>query len=80
MSRATAVAGGSGRGSVDRGTLVRDGLELLIVVALGGMLASALRRLLRGQVPVHRCPACDRPTTRANPRCRHCGAALEPGP
>ncbi len=62
---------------MDPGTLVRDGLELLIVVAVGGMLASALRRLVRGQVPVYRCPSCERPTTRANPRCRHCGAVLD---
>ena len=56
--------------------LVRDGLEVLVVVAIGGMLVSALRRLRRGDIPVFRCPACDRPTTRANPRCRHCGADL----
>lgn len=62
---------------VNRGTLIRDGLELLIVVAVGGMLVSVLRRLLRGQVAVYRCPSCDRPTTRANPRCRHCGAGLD---
>lgn len=80
MLRAAFVAAGMEKGLLDRGTLVRDGLELLIVVAVGGMLVSALRRLLRGQLPVYRCPSCDRPTTRANPRCRHCGSTLDTGP
>ncbi|MBW3614010.1 MAG: hypothetical protein KY439_01690 [Actinobacteria bacterium] len=48
------------------------------MTAVGAMLVSALRRLVKGQVPVHRCRVCQRPTTRANPRCRHCGAALDP--
>ncbi|HEX7168446.1 MAG TPA: hypothetical protein VF230_15810 [Acidimicrobiales bacterium] len=56
--------------------LVRDGLELLIVIAIGGMLVSAVRRLRRGQITVYRCHACDRPTSRAFPRCKHCGAEL----
>jgi len=53
---------------------VRDALELLIVVAVGGMLVSVLRRLRRGEIVVFRCPACGRPTSRAYPLCRHCGA------
>lgn len=61
---------------MDPATPMRAALELLIVVALGGMLISALRRLRRGQITPYRCPSCDRPTTRANPRCRHCGAAV----
>ncbi|HSH61769.1 MAG TPA: hypothetical protein VK988_19415 [Acidimicrobiales bacterium] len=56
--------------------VVRDGLELLFVVAIGGMLWSAVRRLRAGQIEVHRCPACERPTSRAYPRCTRCGAAL----
>jgi predicted amidophosphoribosyltransferase len=56
--------------------LVRDLLEVLIVVAVGGMLVSAVLRLRRGQIAVHRCPACDRPTTRANGICKHCGTPL----
>lgn len=60
---------------MDGATLVRDGLEVLIVVAVGAMVVSAARRLRRGEIRVFRCPACGRPTTRANPRCRHCGAA-----
>ena len=61
-------------------TLVRDLLEVLIVVAVGGMLVSAIRRLRAGAIPVYRCPACDRPTTRANGICKHCGAELPDGP
>jgi uncharacterized OB-fold protein len=57
-------------------TLVRDGLELLFVVAVGGMLFSALRKLRAGQITVMRCPSCGRPTSRAYPRCKHCGAEL----
>ncbi len=56
--------------------MVRDGLELLFVVAVGGMLWSAVRRLRAGQVSVHRCGACGRPTSRAYPRCTRCGAPL----
>ena len=60
--------------------LVRDLLELLIVIAVGGMAVSALRRLRRGEIAVYRCPACDRPTTRANGICKHCGAPLPDAP
>ncbi|MDP9451850.1 MAG: hypothetical protein M3P97_00315 [Actinomycetota bacterium] len=54
--------------------LVRDGLEVLMVVAVGGMLAAAVARLRRGEVRVYRCATCRRPTSRGYPRCRHCGA------
>ena len=56
--------------------LIRDGLEVLIVIAVGGMLVSAVRRLRRGEITVYRCAACGRPTSRAFPRCRHCDADL----
>jgi len=56
--------------------VVRDGLELLFVVAIGGMLWSAVRRLHAGQIEVFRCPACKRPTSRAYPRCTRCGLTL----
>ena len=55
-------------------SLVRDGIELLIVVAVGGMLVSAVRRLGRGQLRVPRCPVCGRPVSRAYVNCTHCGA------
>ena len=61
-------------------TLVRDLLEVLIVVAVGGMLFSAVRRLRAGAIPVYRCPTCERPTTRANGICKHCGADLPDAP
>lgn len=56
--------------------VVRDGLELLFVIAVGGMLWSAVRRLRAGQIDVFRCPACERPTSRAYPRCTHCDVIL----
>jgi hypothetical protein len=55
------------------GTAIRDGLEVLMVVALGGILWAAVTRLRRGEVRVYRCIACDRPTSRGYPRCKHCG-------
>jgi hypothetical protein len=55
------------------GTLVRDGLEMAMVVAVGGMLWAVAGRLRRGQIRVYRCVACGRPTSRGYPRCRHCG-------
>lgn len=56
--------------------VVRDGLELLFIVAVGGMLWAAVRRLRAGQIAVHRCPSCGRPTSRAYPACTRCGAPL----
>jgi predicted amidophosphoribosyltransferase len=61
---------------VDTGNLVRDAIEVLIVVAVGGMLVSAVLRLRRGDIKAYVCPACDRPTTRANGICKHCGAPV----
>jgi len=55
--------------------LVRDGLELLFVVAVGGMIWSAIAKLRRGEIKVVRCEECGRPTSNAYPTCRHCGAA-----
>lgn len=53
--------------------LVRDALEIAIVVALGAMVWSAFARLRAGQLHVYRCHACGRPTSRAYPDCRRCG-------
>lgn len=58
--------------------VVRDGLEVLFVVAVGGMLWSAVRRLRAGQISVYRCGSCDRATSRAYPDCTRCGAPLSP--
>ncbi len=60
---------------MDGEALVRHGLELLVVVALGGMLWSVVRRWASGQVTVPHCRACGSPTSRAHPRCRRCGAS-----
>jgi hypothetical protein len=54
--------------------VVRDALELLFVVALGGMVWSAVVKLRRGDIEVVRCDQCGRPTSNAYPICRHCGA------
>jgi predicted amidophosphoribosyltransferase len=55
---------------------VRDGLEVLIVIAVGGILWSAIARLRRGQISVPRCAACGRPASRVYATCPHCGAPL----
>lgn len=56
--------------------LVRDAIETLFVVAIAGMVVSMVRRISLGEIPAHLCPTCQRPTSRAYPFCRHCGAAL----
>lgn len=56
--------------------LVRDALEVLMVVAVGGMVWSAVARIRRGEMAVVRCRGCGRPSSRAYARCPHCG---EPG-
>jgi len=55
---------------------VRDALEVLIVLAVGGVLWSAIARLRRGQITVARCGACGRPAARVYSTCPHCGAQL----
>ncbi|MGI8777003.1 MAG: hypothetical protein ACR2LJ_06360 [Acidimicrobiales bacterium] len=52
--------------------LVGDGAEVLLVVAVGGMLWSAVARLLHGRIGVVRCRACGRTGSRAYPRCPWC--------
>jgi hypothetical protein len=64
---------------MDTGDLVRDALELLIVVAIGGMVWSVVSRLRRGELRVPGCPECGGPASRAYPRCRHCGVELPEG-
>lgn len=61
---------------MDASNLVRDAIEVLIVVAVGGMFVSAIRRIRRGEIRPYRCGACDRPTTRANGFCKHCGTPV----
>ncbi len=56
--------------------LVRDALEVLLVVAVGGILWSAIGRMRRGEVEVMRCASCQRAVSRAYDECPHCGAPL----
>ncbi|HEX3623730.1 MAG TPA: hypothetical protein VHT97_15555 [Acidimicrobiales bacterium] len=53
--------------------LVRDGAEILLAVAVGGMLWSAVGRLRRGQVRPVLCPGCGRTVSRVYDACPHCG-------
>ncbi|HEV3400316.1 MAG TPA: hypothetical protein VG078_00710 [Acidimicrobiales bacterium] len=53
--------------------LVRDAAEVLMVVAVGGMLWSAVGRVRRREIRPVRCPACGRAVSRAYPRCPGCG-------
>lgn len=64
---------------MDANTLVRDGLEVLIVVAIGGILWSSVAKLRRGEIRPYVCVACGRPTSRAYPRCKHCDAVQPHG-
>jgi uncharacterized OB-fold protein len=57
--------------------VVSTALDVLLVVAVGGMLWSAVSRLRRRQITVPRCPGCGRTTSRAYERCPRCG---EPTP
>ncbi len=56
---------------------VGNALDVLLAVAVGGMLWAAVGRLRRRQISVPRCPACGRATSLAYPRCPACG---EPTP
>ncbi|MFN8105806.1 MAG: hypothetical protein U0U69_15215 [Acidimicrobiia bacterium] len=58
------------------GVWFRTLLEVLVVVAVGGMVVSALRMVRRGQIRPERCPECGKPTSKAYPACRWCGAPL----
>ncbi|MGE0878365.1 MAG: hypothetical protein AB7L13_04935 [Acidimicrobiia bacterium] len=53
---------------------VRDVIEVAILVAVGGMLWTAVQKVRRGEIAIVRCAECGRPTSRAYPRCKHCGA------
>ena len=57
---------------------LRDALELLFVIAVGGMLWSAVTKLRRHEINVVVCDHCGRPTSNAYPVCKHCGAPRPP--
>jgi len=53
--------------------MVRDAIEILMAVAVGGMLVSAVTRLRRGQASPRLCPGCGRTVSRVYAACPHCG-------
>jgi uncharacterized OB-fold protein len=54
--------------------LLRDALEALFVVAVGGMVWQTIGKLRRREIEVIRCEHCGRPTSNAYAVCKHCGA------
>jgi predicted amidophosphoribosyltransferase len=56
--------------------MVRNAAEILITVAIGGMLFSALTRLRRGQASPRLCPGCGRTVSRVYAACPRCGHAI----
>lgn len=53
--------------------MVRNVAEILMTVAIGGMLFSALARLRRGQAIPRLCPGCGRTVARVYATCPRCG-------
>jgi predicted amidophosphoribosyltransferase len=53
--------------------MVRNLAEILLVIALGGMLFSTLTRLRRGQASPRLCPGCGRTVSRVYADCPRCG-------
>jgi predicted amidophosphoribosyltransferase len=53
--------------------MVRNVAEILITVAIGGMLFSAVTRLRRGQAKPRLCPGCGRTVSRVYEACPRCG-------
>ncbi len=56
--------------------MVRNVAEILLVIAVGGMLFSALTRLRRGQANPRLCPGCGRTVSRVYEACPRCGQAV----
>jgi predicted amidophosphoribosyltransferase len=52
--------------------LLRDCLEGLIVIALGGMTWSAIGKLRRHEIALVRCAGCGRPLSRSYEHCPRC--------
>ena len=59
-----------------RDVVIGDWAEILLAVAVGGMLCSALTRLCRGQARPKLCRACGRAVSRVYDACPRCGAAV----
>lgn len=58
------------------GALVSALILVALVVTLGALLWKAAARIRQGEIQVTRCPECERPSSRAYPACKHCGAPL----
>ncbi|MDA8277677.1 MAG: hypothetical protein M0Z45_05735 [Actinomycetota bacterium] len=56
--------------------IVRDMIELLFVVAIGGMFVSSVKRIRSASIRPYLCRGCGRPTARGYAKCRHCGAPV----
>jgi len=56
--------------------MVRNVAELMLAVAVGGMLFSALTRLRRGQAIPRLCPGCGRTVSRVYEACPRCGQTI----
>ncbi len=56
-----------------RDVVVGDWAEILLAVAVGGMLVSTMSRLRRGQARPLVCPACGRTVSRVYDACPRCG-------
>ena len=58
------------------GSLVGALILVALVVTLGVLLWKAVSRIRHDEIRVTRCAECGRPTSRAYPACKHCGADL----
>jgi predicted amidophosphoribosyltransferase len=56
--------------------MIRDAAEILLAVAVGGMLSAAVTRLRRGQARPRLCPGCGRTVSRVYDACPHCGRSF----
>lgn len=65
---------------MNTGNLVRDLLELGIVVAIGAMIIASVQRIRCGQVVAPVCSECNRNISRMYENCPHCGADQKAAP
>jgi predicted amidophosphoribosyltransferase len=56
--------------------MIRDAAEVLLAVAVGGMLWGAVTRLRRGQARPRLCPGCGRTVSGVYDTCPHCAQPL----
>ena len=53
--------------------MMRDGAEILLAVAVAGMLWATVARMRREQAVPALCPGCGRSVSRVYDACPHCG-------